>query len=101
MDGRRNNGGLRNPSGGRPGWRPTETAVSLVRDYAASGMQQDHIAKAMGVSEATLKRHCARELEHGHYAYQAKVAEVAFQMAVSGDHPKMTRYWLRRFAGWR
>lgn len=101
MDGRRNNGGLRSPSGGRPCWRPSRTTLLTVREHAAQGTRQVKIAKAMGVSKATLKRHCGDELQMGHLEHQANIANVAYQMAVSGNNPEMTRYWLRRYAGWQ
>jgi hypothetical protein len=71
-----------------------------VCDYARQGIWQHRIAKIMRVCEATLKRHCAEELFLGHAEHRARVTLVAYEMAVSGRHPTMTRWWLQRFAGW-
>jgi hypothetical protein len=99
-DGRRKNGGKRIPSGGRPRWVPTATERRGVREWASLGYPQDVIGKLIGVSESTLKRRCPEELHLGRLVADAKVAQVGFQMAVSGEHPKMTIWWMRTRMGW-
>jgi AraC-like DNA-binding protein len=59
------------------------------------------IARVIGVSESTLKRRCKDELRLCALLANVRVAEVAYDMACSGDHPEMTRWWLRTRAGWQ
>lgn len=71
-----------------------------VKDLASGGIPQSEIAKVVGTSEATLQRRCRHELRTGKLVANARVAMTAFEMAVSGRHPQMTRFWLRCNAGW-
>lgn len=100
-DGRRRNGGLRSPAGGRPKWQPSGKQRNAIRDAAGRGLSQDLIANLLGISESTLKRHCADELRYGAEVTCCRIAMVATEMAMSGEHPFMTRWWLRVRAGWK
>lgn len=100
-DGRRGNGGRRNPVGGRRMWQPTAEQRSLVFEAARRGLPQDVMAGLLGVSESTLKRRCVEELHLGAMAANAQVAWTAYQMAVSGKHPRMTWWWLATRCGWK
>jgi hypothetical protein len=100
-DGRRNNGGKRYPAGGRPRWSPDERRRRAIYEAARRGLPQDLIAQLAGISEATLKRRCAEELHLGATIANLQIAIAAYEMAVSGDHPTMTRWWLQVRAGWK
>ena len=93
-------GWRRTPCGGRPRWRPTRQQLEEVEHAARAGLAQDAIAALLGVSESTLKRHCAEQLRLGFLHCRAQVALVAFEMACTGMHPAMTRFWLRTYLGW-
>ena len=86
---------------GRPRWIPSSQQRSAVQEAARRGLPQDLIAELVGISESTLKRRCAKELHLGAMAATVSVALAAFELAVSGDNPAMTRWWLRVRAGWR
>lgn len=86
---------------GRPRWEPTAETRTNVRELAGRGVPQGLIAKVLCISESTLKRRCAEELRLGALYANAAVAWTAYQMAVSGEYPEMTRYWLRARGGWR
>jgi hypothetical protein len=100
-DGRKKSGGRRSPPGGRPRWNPQEQIREAVFKAASRGVSQDLIAELVGVSESTLKRNCSNELRLGAQMAYAKIAMAAFEMALSGDHPQMTRWWLQVRAGWK
>lgn len=120
-DGRRNNGGKRKGSG-RPAWEPTlknievrpgefrkqtpeeamEDTRVLVRHYMAIGYPTDVTCKLLSppMSDETLRKYFSHEIETGALAQNARVAGTAFQMAVSGRDPGMTRFWCRTRMGW-
>lgn len=94
-------GGVRSPRGGRPKWEPNAEQVDAIQAAASAGLTQDVIATLVGVSESTLKRRCADQLRLGSLHCNARVALAAFEMAISGNHPAMTRFWLAMRAGWK
>ena len=86
----------------RPKLNPTEMQRSQVRALAACGVPEKTIARWVGVrSEKTVRKHFRQELAFGALEANANVANKAYEMAVSGKHPGMTRFWLeRRAPGW-
>jgi hypothetical protein len=78
-------------------------ARARVLDLMAVGVRQCDIAKLMQppMDPATLRKHFRHELTLGKQRQMAVVAAVAFQLAISGDDPIMTRFWLRAQCGWR
>ena len=80
---------------GRPKWLPTRKQRAYIRDLASGGYPQEVIAKVVGVSRSTLKRRCPRELHEGTLIANARLAAVAFEMAVSGEFPEMTLFLLK------
>lgn len=78
-------------------------ARAQVLDLMAVGVRQCDIAKLMQppMDPATLRKHFRHELALGRQRQMAVVAAVAFRLAVSGDDPAMTRFWLRTRGGWR
>jgi hypothetical protein len=80
---------------------PTAAQREIVLAAASRGLPQDVIAAFVGVSESTLKRRCADELSLGVMAANARVAATAFEMATSGNHERMTMWWLRVRGGWK
>jgi len=61
---------------------------------------QHTIAKIMGISNATLNKYYSHNLLVGKEKRTARVAGVAYEMAVSGESPSMTTFWLKTQAGW-
>jgi hypothetical protein len=74
-------------------------ARAIVLKMAANGVPMEAIGWFLTPpikDGATLKRHFAPELEIGRIRADSAVAAVAFQMATSGHHEAMTRWWLSR-----
>lgn len=66
-------------SGGRPEYKPTDDQRALVRRLRAEGQPIGDVAKAVGVSRNTLKKHFAAELD-------SKPAPVEQQLDLGGAH---------------
>lgn len=85
-------------------WEPTPEQRYAVRCMAASGVGQEVIARAVHplgpISTSTLRRFFRDELDNGKALLIRDVTAVATQMALSGNHPSMTKFWLIVHAGW-
>ena len=81
-------------------YRPTDDDYSKVEEMVTIGLDQHTIAKVMGISNATLTKYFAHNLLVGKDKRTARVAGVAYEMAVSGESPSMTTFWLKTQAGW-
>jgi len=81
-------------------YRPTDDDYSKVEEMVTIGLDQHTIAKVMGISNATLTKYFAHNLLVGKEKRTARVAGVAYEMAVSGESPSMTTFWLKTQAGW-
>ena len=66
-------------SGGRPEYKPTEEQRSLVRRLRLEGRAIGDVAKAIGVSRNTLRKHFADEVA-------VQPAPVEQQLALGGEH---------------
>jgi AraC-like DNA-binding protein len=86
---------------GRPMWQPTHSQTVAVKEAARRGLPQHLISALMGVSESTLKRRFSEELAVGSLIANAAIALTAYELAISGRDPSMTRWWLRVRMGWR
>src|SRR5579871_3936295 len=76
---------------------PTDQQRLQVRFLAASGFSHEKIAQFIGVrSEKTLRKYFRKELDFGALEANATVAKTAYEMATSGTHPDMTKYWMDR-----
>jgi len=81
----------------RPKLRPTDQQRLQVKSLAASGFCHEKIANFIGVrSPKTLRKYFRKELDFGALEANATVAKTAYEMATSGEHPDMTKYWLDR-----
>ena len=81
-------------------YKPTDDDYSKVEEMVTIGLDQHTIAKVMGISNATLTKYYAHNLLVGKEKRTARVAGVAYEMAVSGESPSMTTFWLKTQAGW-
>jgi len=79
-----------------------EDARALVRHYVAIGYPCEVIGALMKppMSDRTVRKYFPHEIQHGLLIQNAKVAGTAYQLAVSGRDPAMTRWWLERRGGW-
>jgi hypothetical protein len=86
----------------RPTFLPTDEQRRLVKSLAAYGMKYDSIARRLRIrSTKTLSKHFREELDAGETEANAQVAQTLFQMAISGEQPASTMFWLKTRAGWR
>ena len=81
-------------------YKPTNDDYSKVEEMVTIGLDQHTIAKVMGISNATLTKYFMHNLLVGKDKRTARVAGVAYEMAVSGESPSMTTFWLKTQAGW-
>lgn len=59
------------------------------------------IAQVLGIAPRTLRKHYAVELENGREIALAAVVNVAYKLAVSGNCPAATFFYLKTQGGWR
>jgi AraC-like DNA-binding protein len=85
----------------RPRFAPSDQQRQLVKSLAAYGIGQEEIARKIGVSAKTLRRHFREELDRGATDANAKVAQAMYKMATSGEFPAATIFWLKCRASWR
>ena len=81
-------------------YKPTDDDYSKVEEMVTIGLDQHTISKVMGISNATLNKYYSHNLAVGKEKRTARVAGVAYEMAVSGESPSMTTFWLKTQAGW-
>ena len=81
-------------------YKPTDDDYSKVEEMVTIGLDQHTIAKVMGISNATLNKYYSHNLAVGKEKRTARVAGVAYEMAISGESPSMTTFWLKTQAGW-
>jgi len=89
---------------GRPKYEPSEADRNTVRSMAATGFTHEAISKCLGtngVDEKTLRKHFRHELDTAAQKANAAVANKAYQMAIAGDPPAATFFWLKCRANWR
>ena len=82
-------------------YKPTDDDYSKVEEMVTIGLDQHTISKVMGISNATLTKYYIHNLLVGKDKRTARVAGVAYEMAVSGESPSMTTFWLKTQAGWK
>lgn len=85
----------------RPRFIPSESQRQTVRSMAAYGITQEEIARCLGVTAKTLRRHFREELDRAATDANAQVAQTLFKMAKSGKCPAATIFWLKCRARWR
>jgi hypothetical protein len=86
----------------RPIFTPTAEQRALVKSMAGLGTPHEDIARKIGIrSPKTLRKHFRDELDLGSTEAIYNVARTAYQMAISGDYPAMTIFFLKTRARWR
>lgn len=89
--------------GGRPPFQPTEEQRRIVTVMAAGGFQQLAIAHALGISDNTLRKYFAEELEGGGAKAHGAVVANLFKQATKDD-PRSTQaaiFWTKTRLGWK
>ncbi len=80
---------------------PTRESRAQVQAMKLAGLSQPRIAAAMAIARDTLVRHYRKELDLAMDMANSKVAATAYDMAISGDHPQVTIFWLKSQLGWK
>jgi hypothetical protein len=70
---------------GRPSFKPTRTSRATVERMVACGDSQETIARAIGIDEATLRKHFADELATGYAKRRRQVVDMLFTGASKGN----------------
>lgn len=88
---------------GRPAYEPTEKERRQVKTLAGMGIPDYDIAKVLGVSEPTMRKYFAHELEVGHIEANAQVAQSLFKQATHPEKPNVVAaiFWMKCRAGWK
>ncbi len=85
----------------RPEFQPTKEQRRYVEKLASCGVPQAQIAKVAQIDAKTLRKHFRDELDTAAIKANGAVAETAYKMAVGGERPAMTIFWLKCRAGWK
>lgn len=80
---------------------PTPETRREVEELRACGATQPFIARRLGITEPTLKKHYEEELRFGLESANCAVGKTLFDMAISGECPSATFFWLKTRGGWR
>lgn len=72
-------------AGGRKSFTPTPDQRRRVMDLSAAGKSADAIARIIGVSEPTLRKHFAVEIETGADRVEAEIIETMLRKARAGN----------------
>lgn len=87
--------------GGRPEHEPDARSREYVEVMSGYGVPQADICVVLGISENTLRKHYAFEIEQGKAKANVRVLETLFRMATSGKHPGPTIFWAKARCGMR
>ena len=80
---------------------PTDAKRYVAYALSAEGVPQHRIAERIGISRSTLQKYYSAELKEGRDISLERVEEKAYEMALSGNYPGMTTWWLKREEGIR
>lgn len=86
---------------GRPKFEPSDKDRAVVKAMTGYGICQDEVARVVGVSDKTLRKHFKAELATAATEANAAVAQSMFQMATKGKQVLAGIFWLKARAGWR
>jgi hypothetical protein len=84
----------------RPPKKLSKKDLEEIEAMAARGLTQQQIADIKGICVETLVKYGATHYCRGKSKGIGKVCQTAFNMATSGKHGAMTRFYLRTQAGW-
>ena len=94
----------------RPVWTPTDAQRRQAETMAAYGIPEADIARVLGVSKPTLRKHCGTELDTGATRANSKVADFLFygicggtgKPAFKDERARVTAaiFWMKTRGGW-
>ena len=79
----------------RKPFNPTDDQRRLVKSMAAFGIPHEDIARKIGITAKTLRKHFSAELAGGNTDANYKVVQTLFEMATSGECPAATIFWAK------
>ena len=85
----------------------TPRDIKQVKAMAGIGLGVEHIAALIGTNQRDFEEEChrndelCRALEEGRATGLSNVTRTAYQMAISGDQPGMTQFFLKVRGGWK
>jgi len=79
---------------------PCATDAQRIKRFKRAGVINSRIAEILRVSLEDLEKHYPFELGFTDEEDLATIAEVAFNLAKSGEEPSMTKWWLQIKGGW-
>lgn len=82
-------------------FKATSEQRAQVSVLSMVGTPQSEIAKIIGISEMTLRKHFREELDLSSSKANAKVGSTLYKMATSGDCVAATIFWTKTRMGWR
>lgn len=82
-------------------FKATSEQRAQVSVLSMVGTPQSEIAKIIGISEMTLRKHFREELDLASSKANAKVGSTLYKMATSGDCVPATIFWAKTRMGWR
>lgn len=106
MPGIKGKSGGKRPGAGRGTFKPTEDQRDLVMQLAAFGLRHSEIrllikgANGRPISEPTMRKNFAVELDTGKLRANVKVAQTLYKKAIAGDTTSII-FWLKAQAGWK
>ena len=77
------------------GFAPCNLQARQVASLIALGNSPEEVASALLIDPALLRFYYAYEIGNAVAIVNSKVGHVALKMALDGEHPDMTRFWLR------
>jgi hypothetical protein len=88
---------------GRPAHVPTPKDRGIASLGAAIGIQQDHIARMIGIHDETLRTYYREELDIGKSRANLSVGQNLYRIA-TGNTPQAgpaAMFWMKTQAGWK
>jgi hypothetical protein len=88
---------------GRRQFEPTGEQRQYCERMASIGIAQDQIARVLGISANTLRKHFAPQLDAADLRALVAVANNLFQLATRDDYRAVVPciFWLKTRAGWK
>lgn len=86
---------------GRKPFKATSEQEFQVQELAGLGLTTEQIAHVTQIALRTLSRHFQEQISAGKARAIANVARTLYAMAVSGDSPASTFFYLKTQAGWK
>ncbi len=83
------------------GFTGTLEQARQVESLIALGLDPDDVAETLNIDKKTFHKYYKYQIKSASHRTNAAVAKVALEMALRGDSPEMTKFWLKTRAKWR